>query len=229
MFIDDPRYKDAHMLDQGDFRIAVNECCAVIGNGPERRISISFLSYRWDVLDEVKSKMHAELLKERLNGFERNRLDFKVLVDIATVCMDHYKLGEEQGWLREIKPYWEHDCKDCIFLGPMVEGGSVAEKNDQTLEEIPVWPRLDLYYCPNKAPFPTVIVRHGNEGHEYKSGILFGMFDLDDDLHEAYQRATLMGLLSGIKLPRINALDMGRGIKKNVIPSVNISRVRDDQ
>jgi hypothetical protein len=205
----DPNYKDAHLLEQGDFIIAVNECCAVVGNGPELRVFVSFFSYRWHVNDVERAKMEAELLKTRLDDMHRSELTEHTLADLAAMCLEHYRRGERQGWMEEIKRFYEHDCDDCIFLGPATENHETPIKDDRVTEAKPG--EVDLYYCPRERPFPTVIARYGARPHEYKSGILFGMFDLDDDLREAYQRATAYGLINGLKLPHLNVIDQGKG------------------
>lgn len=206
---DDPRFKDAHLLQQGDFIIAVNECCAVVGNGPQHRVFVSFFSYRWNVHDVERATMEAELLKERLNDMHRNPMNEHTLADLATMCLDHYRRAEKQGWMEEIRPFWKHDCEDCIYLGPATAARETPPKDDRVT--MPDGLEVDLYYCPEARPFPTVIARYGSEPHEYKSGILFGMMALDDDLKEAYQRATSYGLINGIVLPRLNAIDQGPG------------------
>lgn len=104
---------------------------------------------------------------------------------------------------------WEHDCDDCIFLGPATAEHETPVKEDQVSEHGAS--TVDLYYCPTARPFPTVIARYGDEPWEFKSGILFGMFALDDDLKEAYQRASAYGLINGLKLPHLNAIDQGSG------------------
>lgn len=218
MRIHDKNYRDAHGFVQGDHIIAVNESCAVIGHGPDRRVSVSFFSYRWNVLDEDRAKMNAELLRERLEDFERSVITADTMSAMAAECLTHYKIGEREGWLEEIPAIWEHDCEDCIFLGPMTaDGGIPSVKKDQTTNESPLEPRVDLYYCPEARPFPTVIARYGPDGPDYKSGMLFGMFDLDPDLKEAYRRATSYGLVNGVKLPRLNAIDQGTGSIGRVI------------
>jgi hypothetical protein len=207
--INDPRFREAHLLQQGNFIIAVNECCAVVGNGPEHRVFVSFFSYRWDVHDVERAAMEAELLKARLGDMLRGTLNKHTLADIATMCLEHYRRGERDGWIEEIHPFWQHDCEDCIFLGPATMDHETPPKKDQVTQSTAS--RVDLYYCPENRPFPTVIARFGAIPREYKSGILFGMMDLDGDLKEAYQRATSYGLINGIVLPHLNAIDQGPG------------------
>lgn len=205
----DKKYRDPHFIQQGDFVIAVNESCAVIGNGKDRRVNVSFFSYRWNVLDVDRAKMNAELLKTRLDDMHRSAVTEHTLVELAAVCLDHYRIGEEQGWLEEIKPRYPHDCDDCIFLGPSTDTREVHPKDDRT-----TWSKateIDLYYCPEQRPYPTVIARYGPDGPQYKSGLLFGQFELDPDLTEAYKRAISYGLLQGVRMPRINVIDQGEG------------------
>lgn len=51
-----------------------------------------------------------------------------------------------------MKPKYQHDCDNCVFLGQHSE--------------------YDLYYCP-QGGHPTVIARYGNKGEEYTSGLSF--------------------------------------------------------
>lgn len=195
--INDYRYKDAHLIIQGDFHIAINEACVISGHGPSRKVTVTFSEHRWIVKDRERAKMHGEILTERLKDFHKGNLSEDVLATMASICMDHYLIGEKQGWLSRISPAFTHDCDDCVFMG------AIANDEEPFL--------LDLYYCPSASPYPTVIARYGSAPHENKSGILFGMFNLDDDLREAYMRANGMGLINGIKLPRLNAMDHGIG------------------
>lgn len=203
------KFNDGVMLQQGDYIMAVNESCNVVGNGPERRVFVSFFSYRWHVNDVERAQMEAELLKARLDDAHRSELTEHTLAGLAAMCLEHYRRGERQGWVQEIPPMWEHDCDDCIFLGPATADHQTPVKEDQVSEHGAS--TVDLYYCPTARPFPTVIARYGGEPWEYKSGILFGMFALDDDLKEAYQRASAYGLINGLKLPHLNAIDQGPG------------------
>lgn len=51
-------------------------------------------------------------------------------------------------------PNWQHDCKQCTFLGTLHEGRD--------------W--WDFYYC-RQHGIPTVIARFGDDGPEYMSGM----------------------------------------------------------
>jgi hypothetical protein len=76
------------------------------------------------------------------------------------------------------KPLYEHDCEACYFLGSF--------NGD------------DLYYCGQAGVVDTVIARHSSEGHDYGSGLSFGMFhknDMNHPLGEAYRRVLAKGLL----------------------------------
>lgn len=58
-----------------------------------------------------------------------------------------------------------HDCDKCVFLA--------------------VFETADLYFCPTDRP--TVIARFGDDGSDYKSGIVFA--DTDKHLGEALRLA----------------------------------------
>lgn len=77
------------------------------------------------------------------------------------------------------KPQFEHDCERCIFLGNY--SGDWYEK-------------ADLYWC-NPTTGPTVIVRYGDDGPEYSSGMIFADQGMNPALVEAKRRADLKGLL----------------------------------
>lgn len=71
-------------------------------------------------------------------------------------------------------PLFTHDCDECTFLG--ISG----EK--------------DLYHCMQGGElFPTLIVRHGNEGPEYMSGLIFVELGLPEFV-EAAKHAERRGL-----------------------------------
>ena len=204
MRLDDSGYEDAHIIIQGHAVIAVNECCTVVGLSTDRRVDVSFFTHRWRQEDPDRARMHAEVLTERLKDLDRKPLTDKTLIEVCDVALSHYMMAEKQGWMVRVRPHWEHDCRDCIFLGPM--------NDDRHAREIVVASdRVDLYYCPNETPFPTVIARYGNDGPEYKSGIAFGMHGLDPELAEAWERVKMMRLDIGAKLPRLNAIHQGSG------------------
>ncbi len=210
------KYKDTHLLIQGDFILAVNEACVILGDILSRKVEVAFSEHKWIAKDKDLAKLHGDDLIERLKNFYNGSLSEEVLFSIASVCMDHYIAGEKQGWIKRVLPTFVHDCDDCIFMG------IIANDEENFL--------LDLYYCPENKPYPTVIARYGSALHESKGGILFGMFGLDDDLQEAYIRASGMGLVNGVKLPRINALDTGRSgttMSANLQAALEYSRKSD--
>jgi hypothetical protein len=71
---------------------------------------------------------------------------------------------------QSMKPKFEHDCDDCVFLGHYLEN--------------------DLYYCPKE---PTILARYGADGPEYTSGLTFA--EHDPRMAEAFRRAEQNGLL----------------------------------
>jgi hypothetical protein len=76
------------------------------------------------------------------------------------------------------KPIFQHDCDRCIFLGgyPCGVGG---------FEDY-----FDLYACQENMTSKehwTLVLRYGNEGHQYRSGLVFAFVDLDrGDLTSPY-------------------------------------------
>ena len=76
----------------------------------------------------------------------------------------------------EESPQFEHDCKNCIFLGRYE-----AHPN----------PPCDLYVCP---PSDIVVARYGNDGSEYSSGLVFAGEGGHPWLVEATKRARQRGL-----------------------------------
>jgi hypothetical protein len=78
------------------------------------------------------------------------------------------------------QPKFEHDCTRCQFLGH--------------------YDGADLYFCDGE---PTIIARFSSEGHNYRSGLIFGYrHDLKerpgDHLRVAYLLAKDAGLLESI-------------------------------
>lgn len=78
--------------------------------------------------------------------------------------MDKYK---------EEKPFFEHDCESCKFLGHY--------KNQ------------DLYFCENEFD-STVIARRSSDGPDYSSGMVFATPDGSAPLYEAKKRAIKLKL-----------------------------------
>ena len=69
--------------------------------------------------------------------------------------------------------HFTHDCEACSYLGHYDSAGV----------------HFDLYACPGE---PTVVVRYGNDGPEYSSGLVFT--DSMPALGEAYRRAVAAGV-----------------------------------
>lgn len=81
-----------------------------------------------------------------------------------------------------VKPRFQHNCEDCIFLG------AVSLRGDHQ-------GYYDLYYC-NNGPFgPTLLARYGDEGHEYASGLSFGKERINPALAAAYDLAVSKDLI----------------------------------
>lgn len=76
------------------------------------------------------------------------------------------------------KPIFQHDCSRCVFLG-----GYPCDI--QGYEDY-----FDLYACQegmtDKGHW-TLVLRYGNEGYQYRSGLVFAFVDLDrKDLKSPY-------------------------------------------
>ncbi len=76
-------------------------------------------------------------------------------------------------------PKYTHDCENCKFLG--------THKDH------------DLYFCEDEKDgfFDTVIARYGNEGSEYKSGMIFAKEG--HILFETKKRVLEMGLVNEVR------------------------------
>lgn len=179
---------------QGGNPITTNECCTITGHVRDKSLKVAFFHNRWEVLDKAKAVVNAEKLKNSLASIEGGDDTMETVIALADICLHHYKAGEAEGWLREVRPAWEHDCEDCIFLG-RANGDEV----------------VDLYYCPNARPWPTLIARFSDEPHDYISGLVFGMCNLDERLAQAYRIAMETNLLTGVKSPIVNVIDQGGG------------------
>lgn len=75
------------------------------------------------------------------------------------------------------KPAFEHDCETCVFLG----------HHDGH----------DLYYHPSMT-MDTLIARYGDDGPDYRSGIVFAK--VDGHIREAGRRAVAAGLISEARI-----------------------------
>jgi hypothetical protein len=76
-------------------------------------------------------------------------------------------------------PKFIHDCEACVFLGRYFS---------KTWEE-----EVDLYVCPNSVLGATIIVRFGDDGPDYGSGLVF--CNSSDHYAEACRRAINNGHL----------------------------------
>lgn len=80
------------------------------------------------------------------------------------------------------KPKFIHDCKNCIFLGH-------HEK-------------YDMYFCPNE---PTIILRYGNDGYEYSSGLVFSL--CKEATNKPYLKALQLALKTEYKNQILNTIN----------------------
>jgi len=200
--------QDAHIIEQGKYAMAVNECCVVQLDREAPAVKVSFMEYRWHLADADRVAYQAEQLRKKLGQYRQKRTSAELIVAMATECMLAYRRVEEAGWLSRIEPSWEHDCEHCIFLGPMQreEGDKRADGVRRMVPQ-----RTDLFYCPENKPYPTVVARFGATERDIYRGLLPGLGGLNADLYEAARRAKSMGLLDGIQLPPLTVLDNGTG------------------
>lgn len=211
------RSGEHRLFIQGDCSFAVNDVCVVVLREEARTSStVTFFTYRWHQSDKERAIVQGEVLRQRISAFKRKKWvsAFDLLTGIAGTCLEGYQLAQRQGWMHRIDPAWEHDCKHCIYLGPMTEADEPVKSPGMDMHRV-VTNTTDLYYCPVARPYPTVIARTGSRPSEYQSGILFGIDGFPPELNEAYRRAQYMCLLSGVSLPMINVLDSGKGSGKS--------------
>lgn len=76
----------------------------------------------------------------------------------------------------QLSPQFEHDCKECVFLGRYDDNGD----------------HYDLYYCDKSNPIPTVIARASSQPSDYISGLGFRI----GSLIEAALRSVQRGLIA---------------------------------
>lgn len=63
-------------------------------------------------------------------------------------------------------PKYQHDCKRCVFVGPLELEGS-GEDGDMS-------PRIgDVYVCPSDRHDPTILLRYSDDPPDYSSYELF--------------------------------------------------------
>lgn len=72
-------------------------------------------------------------------------------------------------------PKYQHNCDKCLFLGRYKK-------------------KCDLYVCVRDNIADTVIARHGNNGPDYSSGLIFAHRNLIPELVEAMKRAEALGI-----------------------------------
>ncbi len=72
-------------------------------------------------------------------------------------------------------PQYQHDCKECKFLGQSEFG------------------KYDLYFCEQSGISTTLIARFSDEGRDYKSGLCF--VGMEPVLTQAYKLARIRNLI----------------------------------
>ena len=90
-----------------------------------------------------------------------------------------------------IKPQYKHDCSKCTFLGRF-------KVTKECKDYYPGNKSVDLYFCKSSSDLEsTVVVRYGNEDHEYSS-MLVGASEQSHNLadKEAEKRARKLGLMN---------------------------------
>lgn len=76
------------------------------------------------------------------------------------------------------EPVYVHDCKQCVYLGNYEHHGVF----------------FDLYVCSHKDKIiDTLVARHGNEGPEYCSGVVF--IKTHPQIKKAYELALAKGYM----------------------------------
>lgn len=83
-----------------------------------------------------------------------------------------------------MKPRYQHDCDQCVYLGTIL----AAPKHSRYRKQAKY---CDLYFCPGE---PTVIGRYSSEGADYGSGLEFGVLG-KFPYAEALSRALAKGLI----------------------------------
>ncbi len=67
------------------------------------------------------------------------------------------------------KPFFDHDCDRCVFLGRVTKERPESFHHDILALK---WQLFDLYFCKQEVGGPTVIARYGNKGPDYLSGLV---------------------------------------------------------
>lgn len=65
-------------------------------------------------------------------------------------------------------PKYEHDCTSCIYLE------TIRSQDHSYCGQV-----IDMYFCPS-GNYSTIVLRHSNEGSEYRSGLVFLSPDCKD-------------------------------------------------
>ena len=74
-----------------------------------------------------------------------------------------------------MKPKYQHDCDDCVYLGLYIDGSGT----------------YDLYFCVQGGKMPTVIARWGDEPSHNMSGLGLVLTPLKVAVNRAIQRGLL--------------------------------------
>lgn len=109
--------------------------------------------------------------KEKMERY----LELSTTLGYVTPTLSTRSLGDTENPAKPAEtPLYEHDCKNCVFLGH--------------------YQGADLYFCPR--PWKTFIARYSSEGSEYDSGLDVSE---NDFLIEAQRRAVDLGLYPSTK------------------------------
>lgn len=106
-------------------------------------------------LDDIDIDLYYKLDSLAIIGTETSAVN-NIIEKYPSVNNEH--VSEFVKFVRRTyfgKPRFIHDCDGCIFLGSLYQ--------------------YDLYFCPSS--YPTIILRFGNDGPEYSSGLMFAQFD----------------------------------------------------
>ena len=85
-----------------------------------------------------------------------------------------------------MKPNFEHDCENCVYLGEMKCFNQYTNTENQL---------FDLYVCNSKDYTNTVIARYSSDVHEYISGLESAYNRMNPMLIEAFNRANDKNLI----------------------------------
>jgi len=129
----------------------------------------------------LKAPEFSHLLRVRLKQETDKELfglfDGRLIERLKAKVWEMMLTAERRGVIEPVEPTYEHDCDRCFFLGRSAGF-------------------MDLYYCEQMGPMPTIIARYGPEG-EYKSGLPMAVTGMDRDLTEGLIRAMDAGFFLG--------------------------------